>query len=74
MVFNKLPQNYQFFARDANNIALVPLKGIIEFENWSYFSVVVTKEGKPYYYVRSYFDYSIGPKLGTFSLQIPLKC
>lgn len=74
MVFNKLPQNYQFYARGSNNMANVPLKGIIELENWSYFSVVVTKEGKPYTYVRSNFDYTLGPKLGTFAMQIPLKC
>lgn len=75
MVFNKLPQNYQFYARDSINMAYVPLKGIIEIENWSYFSVIITKEGKPYKYVKSNFNYSPNNKsLGSFSLVMPLKC
>jgi hypothetical protein len=73
MVFNQLPQNYQFFPRDQNNQAKIPIKGFIEKPEWAYCSVVVTKEGKPYSYLKSNFSYSDDKKsVGNFSLEISI--
>ncbi|MFM6947956.1 MAG: sialate O-acetylesterase, partial [Aquirufa sp.] len=74
MVFNQLPQNYQFYPRDKNNLAIIPLKGTIEIPGWEYLSVVISKEGKPSSYYKADFKYSETNKsLGTFSLEIAIK-
>ncbi|WP_164847793.1 hypothetical protein [Sandaracinomonas limnophila] len=48
MVFNKLPQDYQFYQREEDNYAHIKIKGVIELSDWSYVSVVISKDGKPY--------------------------
>ncbi|MEN9386868.1 MAG: hypothetical protein RLZZ185_1609 [Bacteroidota bacterium] len=72
VVFDKLPQDYQLYARNESNEANVPINGIIEFKDWNYMSVQVLRNGKPYAYKRAPITY---PKVGNgrFSVEIPIK-
>lgn len=67
VIFNDLPQDSQLFPRNTNNIANIPIKGIIEVPGWSYLSVILTREGKKYGYSRGYINYT-SSTMGNFSV------
>lgn len=67
VIFNDLPQDSQLFPRNNNNIANIPIKGIIEVPGWTYLSVILTREGKNYGYSRGYINYT-SSTLGNFSV------
>jgi hypothetical protein len=72
VVFDKLPQDYQLYARNESNEANIPINGIIEFKDWNYMSIQVLRNGKPFAYKRAPITY---PKVGNgrFSIEIPIK-
>jgi Secretion system C-terminal sorting domain len=71
--FDQLPQDYQLYPRDDKNQSVVPISGTIEVGGWSYMSVVVYRDKKPYSYARTSFTYDNTGKLGTFSLKPIIK-
>lgn len=71
VVFNNLPNDSQIYQRNENNEAIVKISGIIEVKDWSYMSVVVTRNTTKYKYERSSFQYNNGT--GTFTLNPTIK-
>lgn len=71
VVFNNLPNDSQIYQRNENNEAIVKISGIIEVKDWSYMSVVVTRNTTRYKYERSNFQYNNGT--GTFTLNPTIK-
>lgn len=64
-VFDQLPQSYQLYPRNEKNEASVPIKGRIELEGWSYFSLKVFRN-------KTFIGYQKAPitykgAIGTFS-------
>ena len=66
VVFDNLPKDQQLYARNDRNEAVVPINGIIELTDWSYFSVVVSRNKQRYAYSRSKLVYDKG--IGKFSM------
>ena len=71
--FDQLPQDFQLYPRDDKNQSIIPISGTIEIGGWSYMSVVVYRNKKPYSYARNNFTYDNTGKLGTFSLKPIIK-
>jgi len=71
VVFDNLPKDQQLYARNDKNEAVVPISGIIELTNWSYFSVVVSRNKQRYAYSRSNLVYDKG--IGKFSMNPVIK-
>ena len=70
--FNKLPQDYQLYPRDADSQARVPVAGIVEAPDLKYVSVQVLRNGQPYQYRRAAIRYEANAK-GTFSTEATIK-
>ena len=71
VVFDKLPQDYQLYARNSSNVAQVPITGIIEFKDWNYMSAQVLRNGQPYLYKKAPISYKNGGN-GNFAFEIPI--
>ena len=64
-VFDQLPQSYQLYPRNEKNEASVPIKGRIELEGWSYFSLKVFRNKTLIGYQKAPITYK--GSVGTFS-------
>ena len=74
IVFNKLPQNYQFYARSNSNKAKVSIRGVVESPSMSYMSVITTKEGRAFHYDKAKFNYvTESSTSGNFSLEVEIQ-
>ncbi|TLV02611.1 sialate O-acetylesterase [Dyadobacter luticola] len=71
VVFNKLPQDYQLYPRNAENEATVPFSGIVEGAGWKYISIQVTRENAAYKYLRANITYQ--NNIGRFSAEQKIK-
>ncbi|MCE7042232.1 T9SS type A sorting domain-containing protein [Dyadobacter sp. CY312] len=72
VVFNQLPKDMQLYARDDNNLAEVPISGIIEIPGWSHFSVVVYRNGERVGYKKSVLNYA-GKSSASFEMKPQIK-
>ncbi len=63
--FDKLPQNYQLYPRDAKNEAIVPISGKIEDAGWDYFSVQIFRNKQQINYQKAPIAYT--NSVGKFS-------
>ncbi len=65
VLFDKLPQTYQLYARDAQNQAAVPVAGRVSQPGWQYASVRVFRNKNSFAYQRVPVQYAGGT--GTFA-------
>ncbi|TKT91758.1 T9SS type A sorting domain-containing protein [Dyadobacter frigoris] len=72
VVFDQLPKDMQLYARDNNNMAEVPISGVIELPGWNYFSVVTYRNKVKVGYTRSVLNYQ-GGSVGHFSTSSRIK-
>ena len=72
VVFDQLPKDMQMYARGANNLAEIPISGIIEIPGWSHMSVVTYRNGQRYGYQRSTLNYG-GKDNSNFSMKTTIK-
>lgn len=72
VVFDKLPKDMQLYARGDDNMADVPISGIIELPGWDHMSVVVFRNNERIGYQRSAINYG-GKTTGTFSMTARIK-
>lgn len=72
VVFDKLPQDYQLYPRNASNLAKVKINGVVEAKDWNYISVQVLRNGKPFQYNKSSISYLNGVN-GRFDLEMTIK-
>ncbi len=72
VVFNKLPQDFQLYPRNAENEATVPVSGIVEAAGWKYISVQVTRNDVPAQYQKADIQYN-QKGLGVFELETKIK-
>ncbi|MCE7040529.1 sialate O-acetylesterase [Dyadobacter sp. CY312] len=72
VVFNKLPQDYQLYPRNANNEANVPVSGYIELAGYNYMSVQVFRNEVPVKYLRADIKYD-SKGIGSFSTSAIIK-
>ncbi len=72
VVFDQLPKDMQMYARGANNLAEIPVSGIIEIPGWSHMSVVTYRNGQRYGYQRSTLNYG-GKDSSNFSMKTTIK-
>jgi len=72
VVFNQLPKDMQLYAREDNNIAEVPISGIIEIPGWSHLSVVVYRNGERVGYKKSVLNYA-GQNSASFEMKPQIK-
>jgi Secretion system C-terminal sorting domain/Carbohydrate esterase, sialic acid-specific acetylesterase/Fibronectin type III domain len=63
--FDKLPQNYQLYPRDAKSEAIVPISGKIEEAGWEYFSVQIFRNKLQIDYQKAPITYT--NSVGKFS-------
>ena len=49
-VFSQIPQDFQLYARNDNNVGTIPITGTIQDKGWKTVSVLVYREGKLYGY------------------------
>lgn len=69
VIFNEIPQDFQFFPRNEQNLATLPASGVIELPDWSYMSAVVTRENVKWGYSRTNIVYKNNSTIGTFSFK-----
>jgi len=72
VVFNKLPQNYQLYPRDAQNEALVPVSGKIEAAGYTHMSVQVFRNKDLLKYLKAPIKYD-NQGIGTFATETKIK-
>jgi hypothetical protein len=72
VVFDQLPKDMQLYARDDNNMAEVPISGVVELPGWSYMSVVKYRNKERIGYTRSALDYK-GGSVGHFNTTSTIK-
>jgi hypothetical protein len=72
VVFNKLPQDFQLYPRNADNEAVVPVSGIVETAGWKYISVQMTRNDVPTRYLKADIQYNQKGQ-GLFSLETKIK-
>ncbi|REA59284.1 hypothetical protein DSL64_18330 [Dyadobacter luteus] len=70
--FNQLPTDMQLYARDDNNMAEVPISGIIEIPGWSHMSVITYRNGEKVGYHKSLLNYQ-GRTSTTFEMKPTIK-
>lgn len=49
-IFSQIPQDFQLYARNYNNVGLIPIVGTIQDKGWKSISIVVYRESKLYGY------------------------
>ena len=52
-VFSQLPQDFQFYARNENNIGTIPITGSIQDKGWKSISVMIYQENKLFGYQKT---------------------
>ncbi len=67
VVFNKLPREMQLYARGDDNLAEVPISGVIELAGWEHMSVVTFRNNVRVGYQKSAINYG-GKTTGSFSM------
>ncbi|GGN14296.1 hypothetical protein GCM10010967_58220 [Dyadobacter beijingensis] len=72
VVFDKLPKDMQLYARGDDNMAEVPVSGVIELPGWDHMSVVVFRNNQRVGYQKSAINYG-GKTTGTFSITPKIK-
>ncbi len=72
VVFDQLPKDMQMYAREANNLAEIPISGIIELPDWSHMSVVTYRNDQRYDYQRSTLSYG-GKTQAGFNMKTTIK-
>lgn len=72
VVFDKLPKDMQLYARDDNNLAEVPISGVIEIPGWDHMSVVTYRNNVRYGFAKSPINYG-GKTSGSFDLKPKIK-
>lgn len=72
VVFNKLPRDMQLYARGDDNLADVPISGVIELTGWDHMSVVTFRNNVRVGYQKSAITYGTGTT-GTFSMTPKIK-
>lgn len=72
LVFDNLPQDMQLYARDDNNIAEIPVSGIIEIGGWDHISVVTYRNKERFRYDKSVLAYG-GKTSASFSMKSEIK-
>ncbi len=72
VVFNKLPRDMQLYARADDNLADVPISGMIELAGWDHMSVVTFRNNVRTGYQKSAITYGAGTT-GTFSMTPKIK-
>ena len=64
-VFSQIPQDYQLYARNDNNIGLIPIVGTIQDKGWKTVSILVFQENKLFGYQK--VKVQVNPKEDSFS-------
>ncbi|WP_353722547.1 sialate O-acetylesterase [Dyadobacter sp. 676] len=72
VVFDKLPRDMQLYARGDDNLADVPISGVIELAGWDHMSVVTFRNNVRTGYQKSTITYGAGTT-GTFSMKPRIK-
>lgn len=72
VVFDKLPKDMQLYARADDNLADVPISGVIELAGWDHMSVVVYRNNQRVGYQKSAINYG-GKTTGSFSMTPKIK-
>lgn len=72
VVFDKLPRDMQLYARADDNLAEVPISGVIELAGWDHMSVVTFRNNVRVGYQKSAINYG-GKTTGTFSMKPKIK-
>ncbi|MCF0072543.1 T9SS type A sorting domain-containing protein [Dyadobacter sp. CY261] len=72
VVFDKLPKEMQLYARGDDDMADVPISGVIELAGWDHMSVVVLRNNQRVGYQKSAINYG-GTTTGTFSMTPKIK-
>lgn len=67
ITFDKLPQDYQLYPRNAQSEAQIPVAGRVNEANWQYVSVSVFRNKQAIGYKRSAITYSAG--VGRFTIE-----
>lgn len=73
LVFDQLPRDFQLYARNDANEAVVPISGVIELADWKYISVVTYRNDKRIAYQRGAVQYTGGNVKGRFSIDSKIK-
>jgi hypothetical protein len=60
ITFDKLPQDYQLYPRNAQSEAQIPIAGRVEEDSWQYVSVQLFRDRQPIGYKRASVSYSDG--------------
>ncbi len=71
VVFDKLPKDMQLYARADDNLADVPISGIIELPGWDHMSVVTFRNNVRIAYEKSAITYT--DTIGKFSMKPRIK-
>ncbi len=72
VVFDQLPKDMQMYAREANNLAEIPISGVIEVPDWNHMSVVTYRNDERYGYQRSALNYG-GKTQARFSMKTTIE-
>lgn len=72
VVFDKLPRDMQLYARADDNLADVPISGVIELAGWDHMSVVTFRNNQRVGYQKSAIDYG-GKTTGKFAMKPRIK-
>ncbi|GAB3178176.1 T9SS type A sorting domain-containing protein [Telluribacter humicola] len=73
VVFDKLPRDFQLYARNDQNEAVVPVSGVIELPNWSHMSLVVYRNNERISYHRSNLVYNAGSTSASFAMESTIR-
>ncbi|WP_247237180.1 T9SS type A sorting domain-containing protein [Telluribacter sp. SYSU D00476] len=73
VVFDKLPRDFQLYARNDQNEAVVPVSGVMELPNWSHMSLVVYRNNERISYHRSNLTYAAGSTSARFAMETKIK-
>ena len=67
VIFDRLPRDFQLYARDDSSYAEVPISGMIEIPGWDYISVVTYRNKERFAYTKDSLRYN-GKTTTTFEL------
>lgn len=72
VVFGELPKDMQLYARDENNMAEVPVSGIIEIPGWNHMSLVTLRNNERIDYKKDTLNYG-NKTAAAFSMKSKIK-
>lgn len=72
VVFDQLPEDMQLYAREDDDMAVVPVSGVIEVAGWDHISVVTFRNKERYAYNKSVLAYE-GKPSASFDIKPSIK-